>query len=179
MGFIITIEPIKESDIEEILRIQKENNLGWWQPQDYFEEIRREDSLSFTAKKEKAIIGFTVSRLITTKINTNNKYNYILEKDPEPKLESEIEIYNLAVDKNHRKEGIGSLLIQKIIQMGVKNRITSIWLEVRTSNSAAISFYKKNKFEENHRRKNFYRHPQEDALVMKLDIFNAVKNLQK
>lgn len=174
MRFAITIEPLQKSHIEEILRIQTENNLGWWQPQDYFEEIRRTDSVSFVAKKDKILVGFIISRLITTGFNKNN--NPINNFNSKSESGSEIEIYNLAVDKIHRKKGIGRLLIQKIIQVGIRSRTTSIWLEVRASNSTAVSFYKENNFKEVYRRKNFYSHPQEDALVMKLDFFEEEKS---
>lgn len=139
--------------------------------EDYIEEIKRKDSVSFIAKKEKVITGFVISRLITTE--------YYHSKNSHKKTISEIEIYNLAVDKNCQREGIGTSLIQKIIEAGIKNNAACIWLEVRASNSAAISLYKKNQFEEICQRKNFYRYPQEDALVMKLEIFKGFKSLQK
>jgi ribosomal-protein-alanine N-acetyltransferase len=173
---LIKTEPFQKSDVEAILRIQTESNLSCWKLQDYYDEIQRQDSASFTAKKEKKVIGFVLARLITTEINISSKDSNF---ESGVEAEAEIEIYNLAVDKKYRKEGVGTLLIQKAIQTVVTNHITSIWLEVRESNSAAILFYKKNKFKEIYRRKNFYSYPQEDALVMKLDFFDVEKNSQK
>lgn len=172
----IAIKPIQETDIQQIVGMQKENNLGQWQEQDYFEEIRRKDSISFTAKKDEKVIGFIVSRLITYDNQFKNRRdsnNLVLES------ESEIEIYNLAVEKKSRKEGIGTLLIKKVVKAGIKNHINSIWLEVRASNSEAVEFYKKNNFVKIYRRKNFYNHPMEDGLVMKLDIFSDFKSPEK
>ncbi len=157
----ITIEPVRESDIEGILRIQTENNLGRWQLQDYLAEIRRENSRSFVAKEDGELTGFVVSRLITSEDYTHKNYSH---------SELEIEIYNLAVEKNQRKKGIGTLLLRKIAQTETTKDKMTIWLEVRESNLAAISFYKKNKFEEIYRRKKFYNNPQEDALVMRSDF---------
>lgn len=169
MENLIIIESIQETDIENIIRIQTENDLSQWRTQDYFEEIHRADSVAYSAKKNNSTVGFIVSRLIT--INLSNGYNQSRNILPS-KTETEIEIFNLAIDKKYQKEGIGTLLIQKVIQTGVKHGTTSIWLEVRASNSAAIALYEKNKFRETYQRKNFYNHPQEDALVMKLDIYN-------
>ena len=45
-----------------------------------------------------------------------------------------------------------------------------IFLEVRESNSSALLFYKKEKFEEIARRKAYYHAPVEDAIVMKREI---------
>lgn len=171
---IITIEPIQDHDIDQIIRMQKENNLGQWQVRDYFEEIRRKDSISFTAKKDKKIIGFVVSRLITS----NNHFSYKQGRN-NSESESEIEIYNIAVEGTSRKEGIGTLLIKKVIQAGIRSHIESIWLEVRASNSEAVEFYKKNRFRQMYRRKNFYNHPTEDGLVMKLDTYSDFKNPEK
>ena len=42
-----------------------------------------------------------------------------------------------------------------------------IFLEVRESNKPALLFYKKEKFEEIARRKNYYHDPIEDAVIMK------------
>ena len=46
----------------------------------------------------------------------------------------------------------------------------SIFLEVRQSNVPALSLYKKLGFEELGIRKNFYEHPVEDAIIMKVGI---------
>ena len=46
----------------------------------------------------------------------------------------------------------------------------SISLEVRPSNTAAISLYKKLGFEEIGLRRGFYREPKEDALILNLDL---------
>lgn len=164
------IEIFQKSDIEEILRIHKENNLASWLLQDYLDEIQRENSESFVAKKDEIVAGFIVSRLITTRISNSHDYCTKNNNQFKSTLESEIEIYNIAVDKKYQREGIGTSLIQKIIQIGMKRQVNSIWLEVRESNTAAISLYKRNKFKEIYRRKKIYTHPQEDASVMKLDF---------
>ena len=47
-----------------------------------------------------------------------------------------------------------------------------IFLEVRESNQVAINFYKKNKFNQISIRKNYYSEPNENAIIMKLEVNN-------
>lgn len=187
MQINITIEDIQQADIKEILEIQNENQLSQWTHRDYSEEIQRKDSIATAVKENNMIIGFAIARLITInfpnchiqKEDIQNKKKENRQDEVKFEVESQIEIYNIVVNKNCRKEGIGSLLIQRIVQAAQTNHTSSIWLEVRASNTAAISFYKKNKFTEIYRRKNFYNHPLEDAVVMKLNMSGGGKTYGK
>ena len=53
-----------------------------------------------------------------------------------------------------------------------KYRNKGIVLEVRESNQVAINFYKKNKFNQISIRKNYYSEPNENAIIMKLEVNN-------
>lgn len=74
-----------------------------------------------------------------------------------------VDIVNIVVDINKRKNGIGKKLIEYVIDSF--SDIESIMLEVRESNDVAISFYNKCGFEEINRRKKYYGN--EDAIIMK------------
>ncbi len=78
----------------------------------------------------------------------------------------EADITNVCVDPEYRKRGIANELINALIEEGRKNKIDIFFLEVRESNSAAISLYEKNGFKQISVRKNFYERPVENALVM-------------
>ena len=75
-----------------------------------------------------------------------------------------IDIINVAVDKSYQHEGIGSKLIEYIIDT-YKRRIL---LEVRESNTNAIKLYKKYEFKEINRRQKYY--GDEDAIIMERSI---------
>ena len=47
---------------------------------------------------------------------------------------------------------------------------TAIWLEVRESNHPARRFYEKHSFLEAGRRRAYYRNPEEDAVLYRLDL---------
>lgn len=77
-------------------------------------------------------------------------------------------IDNIAVASAFRGEGIGKALTQKLIENARKKRCAFISLEVRVSNLVPVSLYEKLGFVTLGRRKNFYSHPTEDALIMTL-----------
>ena len=74
----------------------------------------------------------------------------------------EIEIFNIAIDHNFQKLGLGSLLIKHLFGLYPQHKY---FLEVRTSNTKAISFYQKHGFLNINTRKKYY-NDGEDALVM-------------
>ena len=75
-------------------------------------------------------------------------------------------IANVAVKSTHRKKGYGQLLIENALTVAEDNSCAFITLEVRISNSPAISLYEKCGFEKVGERKNFYSCPTENALIM-------------
>jgi len=79
----------------------------------------------------------------------------------------EAEILNMAVDKPHRRHGIGSTLLNAAISAAQAKNAKTIYLEVRESNSGAISFYGQHGFEKASERRGYYSRPTENAVVMK------------
>lgn len=75
-------------------------------------------------------------------------------------------VNNIAVYPACRRQGVGTALLKIAILTADVNGTEFISLEVRESNTAAIALYTSLGFEEMGRRRNFYRRPQEDALIM-------------
>lgn len=75
------------------------------------------------------------------------------------------EILAIATIEECRNKDIAQELLNKI-------KTKDIFLEVRESNQPAINFYKKNKFKEISIRKNYYSKPNENAIMMKLEVNN-------
>jgi len=73
---------------------------------------------------------------------------------------------NVAVSAAHRRRGVARALLEELIGYGEENDLRTISLEVRPSNEAAISLYRDLDFEDAGRRKDFYRNPTEDALIL-------------
>lgn len=79
----------------------------------------------------------------------------------------ESDMMNVAVHPDYRKQGIATALIVGLVEELHKRGSRCLTLEVRASNENAISLYKKLDFQEVGRRKNYYRNPREDALILR------------
>ena len=79
------------------------------------------------------------------------------------------EILSVAVDARFRKAGVGGLLLDSAIAALKEQLVARVFLEVRESNSAAIALYTSRGFVRISVRRNYYRRPVENALVMRLD----------
>lgn len=75
-------------------------------------------------------------------------------------------IADIGVFPEYRRMGAAKKLLSCASENAAKLGAQSISLEVRPSNEAAVSLYTSCGFEEVGLRKNFYRDPQEDALIM-------------
>ena len=77
----------------------------------------------------------------------------------------ELEILNIAVREDRRKQGLGHKLLRTALQAGEKMGILSAVLEVRVSNRPAIHLYESFGFRQVGRRRAYYQDTGEDALV--------------
>ena len=75
-------------------------------------------------------------------------------------------ITNIAVRPECRRRGVAAKLLQVFLDFGQANRLSFLTLEVRASNYAAIALYGSRGFRSMGRRKNYYEHPREDAIIM-------------
>ena len=76
------------------------------------------------------------------------------------------QITNIAVAPDARRHGYGRAILDALIQDAEKKGLEQISLEVRESNEAAIALYRAFGFFVAGVRKNFYKHPTENGLVM-------------
>lgn len=75
-------------------------------------------------------------------------------------------VTNVAVSGKFRRKGIADSLISRLDECMEEKKLSFISLEVRASNTPAISLYEKNGYKNVGVRKNFYRLPTEDAYIM-------------
>ena len=79
----------------------------------------------------------------------------------------ETDMMNVAVHPNHRRQGVARSLIAALVQALKDLESHSLTLEVRASNEPAIALYTDLGFTEAGRRRNYYRNPKEDALILR------------
>jgi len=75
-------------------------------------------------------------------------------------------VTNVAVFPQYRRQGVARALIKMAMLTADAMETDFISLEVRPSNEAALSLYRSFGFEQNGLRKNYYKNPTEDALIM-------------
>lgn len=85
----------------------------------------------------------------------------------------ELEVDNLVVDALMRKQGVGSALLQAALEQAWQRDAKLAFLEVRESNSAAITLYTSVGFSAVGRRRAYYQSPVEDALILRLELAQA------
>jgi len=76
------------------------------------------------------------------------------------------EILNLAVKPEYRRHGLGQALVNVVLDRFHQDGVMQVFLEVRESNHAAISFYERLGFRAVGRRDKYYGDPPEAALVL-------------
>ena len=84
----------------------------------------------------------------------------------------EADIMNVAVHPDYRRQGIAEKLINTLIADLKKRGCHALLLEVRVSNTPAITLYEKLGFVQVGCRKNYYRNPKEDALILRKEWEN-------
>ena len=148
-----SVDGLRLEDVPEILEIQRITNLSPWSAQDYAEVICSEDYRCLALRVEPKVVGFINTRLI--------------------RAEHSLEIMNIAVLPELQNSGLGQKLLGETLNFSRDNNIEVIFLEVRRSNLPALKFYRKKGFTVVGERRDFYRAPAEDALLMRLEVEKA------
>lgn len=80
------------------------------------------------------------------------------------------EVANIAVHPECRGQGIGAALLDDVLRSAAREGVTAVFLEVRESNQPARALYASRGFRQVGRRRNYYRSPREDALLLRWDV---------
>ena len=75
-------------------------------------------------------------------------------------------ITNVAVRPDCRRRGVAGQILQVFLDFAQAQKLRFLTLEVRASNQPAILLYGSRGFRGTGRRKNYYEHPREDAIIM-------------
>ncbi|MBV9885800.1 MAG: GNAT family N-acetyltransferase, partial [Acidobacteria bacterium] len=83
---------------------------------------------------------------------------------------AEAEILNLCIAPEKRRSGLAEALLNEAVAELRRTRVDRLFLEVRESNTPAISFYEKHNFSKTGRRPGYYRDPDEAAVLMMKEL---------
>lgn len=81
----------------------------------------------------------------------------------------EVHVGTLAVHPDHRRQGIGELLLLRMIDVAISRGARYVTLEYRMKNTAARGLYEKTGFQQVRIRRRYYRDTGEDAVVVAID----------
>lgn len=138
------IEKMTEKHLDRVAELEAQCFAHPWSRASLEETLNNNNSLFYAAVEGDDVIGY-----IGMSIVVDEGY-----------------IFNVAVSENHRKSGVGSALINELVTYGKKNNLYFLTLEVRESNINARSLYSKFGFIKVGERKNYYKNPEESAILM-------------
>jgi ribosomal-protein-alanine N-acetyltransferase len=148
------VDQMREADLDEVVAIEDITGLNRWGYDAYRRELlKNQNSVMLVARNIASNRGFDVVGFFAGWI-----------------IEDELHVNNIASHPDFRRLGIGRSLLEAGIDQGKLSGVAYVLLEVRASNEAAQSLYRKLGFNFIARRRDYYRLPVEDAFVMKLEI---------
>lgn len=140
----ISIDFMKEEDIDAVLDISSLSFSICWSKNSYMEELTNPIARYLVAKIDNKIVGFVGTWIVL----------------------DESHITNIAVHPNFRKQSVASKLLEELLKYCKSQGCIAYTLEVRSSNKAAKSLYEKYNFKQDGVRKGYYEDNKEDAVIM-------------
>jgi ribosomal-protein-alanine N-acetyltransferase len=144
------IVPMTEHDLLEVVEIEETTGLSQWGWDAYRAELSKPEAIMLVARRErpdvygKRIVGYIAARVSADELHVNN----------------------IGVRAGWRRRGVGGALLSSALAAGARHGARSAVLEVRAGNLAAQAMYRGLGFETVGERKNYYKEPAENAIIM-------------
>ena len=139
------IETMNASHVAQIAELEKICFSDPWSENSIASELNNKLAFWLTALEEDRVAGYIGSQTVM----------------------DESDMMNVAVHPDFRRQGIAEALVNALVDQLKIMGSHCLTLEVRASNMPAITLYEKLGFTEIGRRKNYYRNPREDALILR------------
>lgn len=141
---MIQIREMTLADVEQVYCLEESIFSIPWSKKSFENSMKQKDTLFIVAEKEEKIIGYL------------GMYIFFEQAD----------ISNVAVAKAYRRQQVARRLLAYILVEAKSRGVKNVTLEVRETNVAAIKLYENMGFCEAGIRKNYYKEPTENALIM-------------
>ncbi len=141
------IRPMTETDLDGVLEIEQASFPTPWRREHFLHEIDARHSFPMAAVHDDKIIGYVVLM----------------------SLFEEAQILDVAVAPDQRGRGVARRLMERAIQVAMGQGAEALALEVRASNTAAITLYERLGFVRTGTRRGYYEGT-EDAVLMELSL---------
>ena len=139
------IEKMNSSHVAQIAQLEKICFSDPWSEKSVASELDNKLAFWLVAVEEERVAGYIGSQTVM----------------------DETDMMNVAVHPDFRRQGIAEVLVNTLVENLKKMGSRCLTLEVRASNAPAIALYEKLGFAEIGQRKNYYRNPREDALILR------------
>ncbi len=143
-----TIDQMHETDLSDVVRIERASFPTPWSETLFYNELRKEHAVTRVARTDNRIAGYIIA-------------NRVIDEG---------HILDLAVDPVFRRSGVASALVQDVLTHLKEDRCEAVFLEVRASSAAARRLYEGFGFSVLGIRKRYYSSPEEDAVIMTLKL---------
>lgn len=136
---------MQQADLGPVARIEQEYPSPWTSAM-IADELEHSNSLMLVAMdKNGLVLGWCSAR-------------YLLD---------EAELFKIAVNPEQKRVGVGSFLFFHLEKILFRHNVETLFLEVRSLNHSALSFYSKHGFAEIGMRVDYYTNPRDNALILK------------
>ena len=142
---MIVIEKMNNTHIASVAQLERENFSMPWSENVLTAELRNPLALWLVAVLDDEVVGYVGAQIVP----------------------DEADMMNIAVSSTHRRKGVAHGLILELLDQLKEQGVRSLSLEVRASNSAAITLYDGLGFHQVGRRPGYYKMPKEDALILR------------
>lgn len=140
---------MRAADLPQVLDIESASFATPWSSRTFLNLLRRPNAALFVAENSaRRVLGYAV----------------VWFAGPEG------ELGDVAVRTDLRRTGIGSALVDRVLEEAEERGATEVYLEVREGNEGARKLYMGLGFEVVGRRPSYYTEPVEDALLMKVSV---------
>ena len=144
----ISVSFFEREDISALVDIEREAFSTPFKEKDFLDILESEISNVLVAKIGGLVVGYVSFTIII----------------------DECQIINFATKEEFKRQGVGKRVMEALIEHGKAKGVTKYFLEVRVSNEAAISLYKKYGFVEVGISKGHFSLPREDAVLMNVEF---------
>lgn len=138
------IIPMNEGHVAQVAALEKQCFSDPWSENSVASELENPLSLWLIAEEDGAVCGYVGSQTVL----------------------DETDMMNIAVHPDCRRKGIAAALITELVSRLKARGSRVLRLEVRESNFSAIALYEALGFTQLGLRKNYYRNPKENALIL-------------
>lgn len=143
-GLGIHVRWMIRRDMPEVLGIEQEAFEFPWSEEDFTRCLRQRNCIGMVAEIADSVVAFMIYELHRSRLH----------------------MLNFAVTRSHRRLGIGTHMLEKLIGKLTPDRRGRIMLEVRETNLPAQLFFRSLGFRATSVLKDFYRDSTEDAYLM-------------